>query len=315
MKEPQLVRLPGPRVRGRLLLVAKILILIAAVLTLISVNLCTALTLSLFLTVGQIFIVLGAGLALFIAGTDFLRTRGTSEVHFEAGETVFRQGDTGDLVYVIVSGEVQAIREDPDGEDQVLATMGEGEYFGEMALLSDAPRTATVRAVTDLDAIAMARADFATLYAYLPNLRENVGAVMKARQQENRERLGSKSAFKMLVAAGSALLLAGALAGPARAAGDAASGEAIYKKQGCAQCHGMQGKGDGYLLPMLKEQPDMRDWTRAEAMEGVTDEFMIEITEKGGEGVGKSEIMLKYGKKLTRKQIIDVVAYIRSLQK
>ena len=42
---------------------------------------------------------------------------------------------------------------------------------------------------------------------------------------------------------------------------------------------------------------------------------MIEITEKGGEGVGKSEIMLKYGKKMDRDQIVDVVAYIRSLQK
>ena len=192
--------------------------------------------------------------------------------------------------------------------------MGPGEYFGEMALLSDAPRTATVRAVTELDAIAMARADFATLYAYLPNLRENVGAVMKARKQENRARLGAKSAFKVLVAAGSTLILTGLLLTNARAAGDAAAGEALYKRHGCAQCHGMEGKGDGYLLPMLKEKPDIRDWTNAESMNGVTDEFMIEITEKGGEAVGQSEIMLKYGQKLKREQIIDIVAYIRSLQ-
>ncbi len=305
------MRLPGPRLRGRVLLASKLLVVVAAVLTLLSVNLCTALTLSLFLIVGQAAIVVGAGLALFVAGTDFLRTRGTSEVHFDAGETVFRQGDTGDLVYVIITGEVQAIREDPDGEDQVLATMGPGEYFGEMALLSDAPRTATVRALTDLDAMAMARADFTTLYAYLPNLRVNVESVMKARQAENRERLGSKSSFKMFLIAAASLA---AVSSNAHGAGDAASGSALYNKHGCAQCHGAQGKGDGYLLPMLKVKPTMRDWSDPEAMDGITDEFMIEITEKGGKGVGKSDIMLKYGKKLSREEIIHVVTYIRSLQ-
>lgn len=312
MKKPRLVRLPGPRARGRVLLLAKGLILSAAVLTLVSVNVCTALTLSLFLLVGQAAIITGVVLALFVGATDFLRTRGTSEVHFEAGETIFRQGDEGDMVYVIVKGEVQAIREDPHGgEGTVLATMGEGEYFGEMALLSDAPRTATVRALTELDAVAMAQADFATLYAYLPHLRNNVEAVMKTRRRENREQLGDKSVFKAILIGTTSLLLA---AGPVHAAGDAAAGQKLYKKHGCAQCHGMGGKGDGYLLPMLKEQPTMRDWTDAAAMEGVTDEFMIEITEKGGEGVGKSDIMLKYGKKLSREEIVDVVAYIRSLQ-
>lgn len=310
MNQPRLVKLPGPRMRGRMLLLSKILIVAAAVLTLVSVNMCTALTLSLFLIVGQAAIVAGAVLALFVGGTDFLRTRGTSEVHFEAGETIFRQGDLGDMVYVIVKGEVQAIREDPDGgEDQILATMGEGEYFGEMALLSNAPRTATVRAITDLDAVAMAQADFATLYAYLPNLRNNVEAVMKARRAENRKRLGDKSVFRTLVACATSLLMAEA----ANAGGDAAAGKALYKKHGCAQCHGMGGKGDGYLLPMLKEQPNMRDWTDPAAMDGVTDEYMIEITEKGGEGVGKSDIMLKYGKKMSREEVVDVVAYIRSL--
>jgi len=306
-----LVRLPGPRVRGRVLLLSKLLIVSAAILTLVSVNHCTALTVSLFLLVGQTSIVVGAALALFVAATDFLRTRGTSEVHFNAGETIFRQGDAGDLVYVIVNGEVEAIREDPEGENHVLATMGPGEYFGEMALLSDAPRTATVRARTQLDAVAMARADFTTLYAYLPNLRLNVEKVMKERQRENRERLGSKSAFRMLLVWAISLAL---LTPPARAAGDAAAGEALFKKHACAQCHGFQGKGDGYLLPMLKEKPAMRDWSNPAAMDGITDEYMIEITGKGGKAVGKSEIMLKYGQKLTQKEIVDVVAYIRSLQ-
>lgn len=310
MKAPRLVRLPGARLRGRVLLSAKLLIAGAAVLTLIAVNHTTALTLSVFLLVGQASILVGVALALFVAATDFFRTRGTSEVRFAAGETIFRQGDPGDLVYVIVEGEVEAIREDPDGSEQRLAIMGPGEYFGEMALLSNAPRTATVRARTELAAVAIARTDFTTLYAYLPHLRRNVERVVQERQAENRQRLGEKSAFKLLVGASTALAL---LAGSASAGGDAAAGARLYQKHGCPQCHGSAGKGDGYLLPLLKERPVMRDWTDPEALAGLSDADLIEITEKGGKGVGKSELMLAYGKKMSRDEIEDVVAYIRSL--
>ena len=54
--------------------------------------------------------------------------------------------NNGDLVYTIVRGEVEVIREEADGAERLLSKMGPGEYFGEMALISDAPRTATVRA-------------------------------------------------------------------------------------------------------------------------------------------------------------------------
>lgn len=305
----KLVRLPGMRLRGRILTTAKLLIVAAAVLTLVAVNALTATTLSLFLIFGQAFIVAGALLAMFVAATDFLRTRGTSQVHFLAGENVFRQGDAGDLVYVIVTGEVDVIREEPDGSERLLATMGPGEYFGEMALLSDAPRTATVRARTALEAIAMARADFTTLYAYFPNLRRNVEKVMKERRAEH----AGKAAARILLAA----TLSGAFAAAttAHAAGDATRGQELYVKQGCPQCHGHTGKGDGYLLPMLKEKPVMRDWSDPKVMSEFTEDFLVEIIEKGGEPVGKSPIMLKYGHKLTRPQIDDVVAYLRTLQK
>ena len=64
---------------------------------------------------------------------------------------------------------------------------------------------------------------------------------------------------------------------------------------------------------MLKVKPDMRDWSDADAMDGIPDEFMIEITEKGGKDIGKSEIMLEYGHKISRDELVDIVAYIRSL--
>lgn len=182
------IRLPGPRLRRRILTTARVLILLAAVLTLVAVQHLTALTLSLFLIVGQAFIVVGALLALGIAVTDLFRRRGVTQVHFEPGEMVFRQGDAGDLVYSIIAGEADVIREEADGSERLLATMGPGEYFGEMALISEAPRTATVRARTALDAVSMGRADFTTLYAYLPGLRQRVELLMRQREANTARR-------------------------------------------------------------------------------------------------------------------------------
>lgn len=175
------VRLPGPRLRRRMLLASRVLIVLAALITLAAVHWLTAFTLSLFLLVGQAFIVTGALLALGVAVIDVFRRRGVAQVRFAEGETIFEQGDRGDVVYMIVEGQVEAIREEENGEQRLLATMGPGEYFGEMALISEAPRTATVRAKSAVEAVSMGRADFTTLYAYLPDLRQRVETLMQKR--------------------------------------------------------------------------------------------------------------------------------------
>ena len=64
-------------------------------------------------------------------------------VNITAGDTIIEQGETGDAFYAVGSGQVEVLR---DGK--VTATLGPGAYFGEVALLEDVPRTATVRALT-----------------------------------------------------------------------------------------------------------------------------------------------------------------------
>ena len=72
-----------------------------------------------------------------------------------AGQTVISQGEAGDHYYLIVSGTARVIR---DGRD--VSILGPGQGFGEIALLRDVPRTATVRAVDDLELVALAREPF-----------------------------------------------------------------------------------------------------------------------------------------------------------
>ncbi|MEK7285497.1 MAG: cyclic nucleotide-binding domain-containing protein [Chloroflexota bacterium] len=82
-----------------------------------------------------------------------------------AGATVFAQGEIGDALYIVVSGEVEVL----SGEERI-ATLGRGEVVGEMALLTGEARTATVRAASDAALLRIEKADFDRLVAASPSL-------------------------------------------------------------------------------------------------------------------------------------------------
>ena len=71
----------------------------------------------------------------------------TFEKTFEAGELIVEEGQTGNGLYVIVSGDVEVLKGDVNNSPQYLAKRGSGDVFGEMALLGEWPRTASVRAL------------------------------------------------------------------------------------------------------------------------------------------------------------------------
>ena len=98
------------------------------------------------------------------------RTAGVGREHFEASETIFRQGDLGDRIYVIVDGTVEVVLEG-SGKESVLARLGPGECFGEMALVNDSPRNATARSVSAVNVLTLDHGAFDALFAHLPPLR------------------------------------------------------------------------------------------------------------------------------------------------
>ncbi|HKQ05444.1 MAG TPA: FAD-dependent oxidoreductase [Blastocatellia bacterium] len=112
---------------------------------------------------------------------------GITQEHFEPGEEVFHQGDLGDRIYMIVSGQAEVVRED-EGAEHILAQLGAGEYFGEMALLKQTTRGATVRCTAPMNTIALPKREFGLLTAYLPQVRETLENVMETRQQENTQK-------------------------------------------------------------------------------------------------------------------------------
>ncbi|TMG47025.1 MAG: cyclic nucleotide-binding domain-containing protein [Chloroflexi bacterium] len=81
------------------------------------------------------------------------------EQRYEPGQDIVRQGDTGVGAFIIRSGKVDVIQ-DRGGKETKLSTLGPGEVFGEMALLDEFPRSATVRAVEPTTALGIQRWHF-----------------------------------------------------------------------------------------------------------------------------------------------------------
>ena len=97
-----------------------------------------------------------------IVRMDVIKNEGISRVHYEMGDIIFRQGELARNFYIILAGEVQVSRQQ-NGQEKTVATLGAGEYFGEMSLLQDVQHAASARALTPVDILAMNGADFVAL--------------------------------------------------------------------------------------------------------------------------------------------------------
>jgi CRP/FNR family cyclic AMP-dependent transcriptional regulator len=89
-------------------------------------------------------------------------------VSFDEGKTIFSVGDPGDSMYVVTSGEVQLSVKTKTGEEMFLENPGAGDFFGEISLLDEGPRTATARAKTAVNAIEIDRGDLDELFRLKP---------------------------------------------------------------------------------------------------------------------------------------------------
>lgn len=94
----------------------------------------------------------------------------TSErLAFESGQELFRQGDPGDAAYVILDGEADVLVDTPAGELRV-AHFKRNAFVGEIAILCDTPRTATVRPTTTLQVLKIKKEQFLKLISEFPEL-------------------------------------------------------------------------------------------------------------------------------------------------
>lgn len=102
---------------------------------------------------------------------------------YQPEEVIITQGEMGDRLYIIDRGQVDVLAADPAGGQRLLAILKQGEHFGEMALLYDMPRTATVRARTPVQLYSLNKADFQELLTRDPRLHEVLERTIAERQR------------------------------------------------------------------------------------------------------------------------------------
>jgi CRP-like cAMP-binding protein len=91
---------------------------------------------------------------------------------FKRGEVIFHQADAGDSLHVVASGAVKIVLPSAEGDEAIIATLREGDFFGELALLDGTPRSATATAVDQAETLVLPRDVFMDLLDSLPGLRD-----------------------------------------------------------------------------------------------------------------------------------------------
>ena len=123
----------------------------------------------------------GLSLDDLVAIDDLLQER-----RFRKGTVVFEQGDDGDALYIIEGGRVKASIKDEQNREKVLGVFGEGDYFGEMALLSDQPRSASMTVVGDAELLVLPKEAFERFLASnLPVMRQFVNIMSRRLAESN----------------------------------------------------------------------------------------------------------------------------------
>ena len=112
----------------------------------------------------------------------------SDRVTFDAGQDMFHQGDMGDAAYLVLEGNADILVDAPTGAIKV-ASVGKNALVGEIAILCDVPRNATVKPVTKLAALKITKEHFLRLITDFPEMAIEIMRVLAARISATNEEL------------------------------------------------------------------------------------------------------------------------------
>jgi len=181
----ELVDRIGPVASERWLIAAQLSALMALGCGLLFLTDTTGGTVFLLSTLAPVLTVAACGIVFGVAISRFRRHHSLFHVEtFAPGQVIFREGDVGDCAYFIQSGEVEVVRT-LAGNEAVVARLGPGQYFGEMALLTNQPRNATIRSVSLTRLALMGKRNFLTMLGAVPSARDDVLRTFQERAMKN----------------------------------------------------------------------------------------------------------------------------------
>lgn len=110
---------------------------------------------------------------------------------YPKGSVIVFEDDPGDALYLVASGQVKVVLIGEDGREVILSVLGEGSFFGEMSLIDDQPRSATVIAMTDAAVLVLRREDFQSRLRNSPEVGIALLRELSRRLRRADEKIGS----------------------------------------------------------------------------------------------------------------------------
>lgn len=110
-------------------------------------------------------------------------------VTFSRGQVVFTEGEPGETLYIITSGKVKIGRKSVDGRESLLTLMGPSDMFGELAIFDPGPRTSTVTALSEVQAVMMHRRVLRNWISDRPEIAEQLLRVLARRLRRTNDNL------------------------------------------------------------------------------------------------------------------------------
>lgn len=104
-----------------------------------------------------------------------------TETRLDRGQVLFREGDSGDRLYVVLDGKVKLGRSSPDGRENLMAVLGPGQMFGELSLFDPGPRSLTATAVTDVTMRSLGHDELSRWLTQHPDVARNLLAQLASR--------------------------------------------------------------------------------------------------------------------------------------
>jgi CRP-like cAMP-binding protein len=117
----------------------------------------------------------------------------SEQVEYMVGDVLFRQGDTGDAAYILLEGDADILVDTPQGSVRV-AQLGKNDIVGEIAILCDVPRTATVAAATRLLTLRVSKDGFFNLVTQFPQVGVEIMHELASRLHHTTQQLTEASA-------------------------------------------------------------------------------------------------------------------------
>ena len=120
-----------------------------------------------------------------------LLTRVVGRKSYPRNSTIINAGDPTDALYIVISGRLKVMMSDDEGREVILAILGQGEFFGEMGLIDEAPRSATVIAIEPCELLTINKMDFKKCLAENFEIAVGVMKGLVKRLREADKKIGS----------------------------------------------------------------------------------------------------------------------------